>query len=345
MSKFAERLLAWYHQNKRDLPWRGHPDPYAVWVSEIMLQQTRVEAVVPYFLRWMQHFPTLAALAEAPEREVLKLWEGMGYYARARNLRKAAQVVLQEYGGKLPSDLAELRKLPGIGRYTAGAIASMAFGLDEAALDGNIRRVLARVFDVAEPADSPRGAAQLWKLAEKHLPKGQAADYNQALMDLGATICIAANPRCQVCPVNRMCKARRLGVQTERPVLRKKGAVPHRVVAAAIITRGRSVLLAQRPSTGLLGGMWEFPNGRVKGSPANKVARVVREHYGPEIECGEPVGVVQHTYSHFSVEVHAFRCTPIAVPKRKDLRWVPVGQLGEFPMGRVDRLIAQKLAA
>ena len=201
MTKFTDRLLQWYQENKRALPWRGHPDPYAVWVSEIMLQQTWFEAVAPYFKRWMERFPTTEALARAPERDVLTAWEGLGYYARARNLRRAAQVVVDEYDGKLPHDLSALRTLPGIGRYTAGAIASIAFGLDEPALDGNIRRVLARVFNIAEPANSPRGENMLWGLARKHLPPGRAGDYNQALMDLGATICIPANPRCPICPV------------------------------------------------------------------------------------------------------------------------------------------------
>src|SRR5512143_3539120 len=164
-SSVAQRLLNWYRAHARPMPWRGHPDPYAVWVSEIMLQQTRVETVIPYFERWMRRFPTIRSLAEAPEHDVLTLWEGLGYYSRAHNLHSAARLVMERYGGELPGDPEQLRKLPGIGRYTAGAVASIAFGLDEPALDGNIRRVLARVFDVAEPADSPRGAARLWELA------------------------------------------------------------------------------------------------------------------------------------------------------------------------------------
>lgn len=344
MSRLATRLLRWYDENKRSLPWRGHPDPYAVWVSEIMLQQTRVEAVIPYFQRWMQRFPTIAALASAPEGEVLSVWEGLGYYARARNLRHAAQVIVEQYGGELPSDAASLRKLPGIGRYSAGAIASIAFGLDEPALDGNIRRVLARVFGVVERVDLPRGTKLLWALAAKHLPKGRAGDYNQALMDLGASVCVPASPRCPICPVRGMCQARKLGIQAELPVLKAKQAVPHRVMVAAVITRGSRVLLAQRPSTGLLGGMWEFPNGIVRGAPGRSVETVVRKLYHLEVQCGEPLGVVRHGYSHYSVSVHAFWCKPVSIPKAKNLRWVPLRQLAKFPMGRVDRQIARKLA-
>ena len=344
MSRFASRLLDWYDKNKRVLPWRGHPDPYAVWVSEIMLQQTRVEAVTPYFERWMERFPTIASLAAAREQDVLSAWEGLGYYARARNLRRAAQLVVEKYNGQLPSETEQLRGLPGIGRYSAGAIASIAFGRDEPALDGNIRRVLSRVFDVEQPADSPQGIARLWELAEKHLPKGRAGDYNQALMDLGATICVPSNPRCLICPVMRLCKARELGIQNERPVLTAKKAGPHHVAVAGVIVRNGRVLLAQRPSQGLLGGMWEFPNGRVRGKPAASVAKTLRDLYGLEVECSEPLGVVEHGYSHFSISVHAFKCTPVAIPRRKNFKWVPFRQLAEYPMGRIDRQIARKLA-
>ena len=192
-----------------------------------MLQQTRVEAVIPYFERWMERFPSIAELAVASEQEVLSAWEGLGYYSRARNLHKAARIVIEEIWGELPNDLQALRSLPGIGRYTVGAIASMAFGQDAATLDGNLRRVFARVFNVSQAADSTAGEEILWKLAEAHLPTGQAGDYNQALMDLGATICLPKKPRCLLCPLNKMCQACQLGIQEQRPVLRPKPDVPH----------------------------------------------------------------------------------------------------------------------
>ncbi len=344
MSRFADLLLIWYNLNKRALPWRGHFDPYAIWVSEIMLQQTRVEAVIPYFLRWMDHFPTVSALARASERDVLRQWEGLGYYARARNLRSAAQVVDRDYGGELPRSVEELRRLPGIGRYTAGAIASMAFGLDEPALDGNIRRVLARVFNVSLPAKSPQGERRLWEFAAAHLPKGNAGDYNQAMMDLGAVICLPAKPRCPVCPVRRVCQARRLGIQDQRPVMAAKKAVPHHVyVAAAILKRGR-VLLAQRPSGGLLGGLWEFPKRKVVRASARRLEKSLRGLYDMDVRCGQPLGVVRHGYSHFSVEVHAYFCDAALIRRRPDLRWVSLKALDDFPMGRVDRQLARKLS-
>ncbi|MCB0118291.1 MAG: A/G-specific adenine glycosylase, partial [Anaerolineales bacterium] len=184
MNRLTTSLLNWYDQQKRTLPWRDHPDPYAVWVSEIMLQQTRVDTVIPYFEKWMKLFPSVKELAAASEQSVLAAWEGLGYYSRARNLHKAAKVIVEKYGGELPRDLEELRSLPGIGRYTVGAIASMAFGMDVPTLDGNLRRVFSRLFDVTDFADSLSGEEKLWELAAQNLPKGKAGDYNQALMDL-----------------------------------------------------------------------------------------------------------------------------------------------------------------
>ncbi len=344
MHRLATKLLKWYAQNKRTLPWRGDADPYAVWVSEIMLQQTRVEAVIPYFLRWMRLFPDVHRLAEASEQAVLKAWEGLGYYSRARNLQRAARLVMDQHGGYLPREAAALRRLPGIGRYTAGAIASIAFGQDEPALDGNIRRVLARLFNLELPADSPAGEKRLWELAQENLPKGRAGDYNQALMDLGATICVPSNPRCTVCPLNGMCEARLLGVQNERPILKAKAAVPHHLLVAAVVIRRGRVLLAQRPSKGLLGGMWEFPNGRAQSLAPRRVAAALRKACGTDVDCQEALGIIHHAYSHFSVEVHVFRCTMDSAPSGSGLRWIPLRELDSLPMGRIDRQIARRLA-
>jgi A/G-specific adenine glycosylase len=227
LAGFASRILRWYAKSARSLPWRGSSEPYRIWISEVMLQQTRVEAVIPYFERWMRELPTLQDLAHASERHVLRLWEGLGYYSRARNLQKSASMVQREFGGRLPSRTSELRKLPGIGRYTAGAISSMAFGLHEPALDGNIRRVLARVFNVTQPADSAAGRRLLWSLAAAQLPKSKAGDYNQALMDLGALICLPKEPRCLQCPVRKMCRAYGRGIQDQLPVLKPRKPTPH----------------------------------------------------------------------------------------------------------------------
>jgi len=344
---FAQSLLNWYDQNARDLPWRGHSDPYAVWVSEIMLQQTRVETVIPYFEMWMQRFPTVKALAEASEQDVLNEWEGLGYYSRARNLHKAARIVAGKFNGELPRDLDDLRSLPGIGRYTVGAIASIAFGMDEPTLDGNLRRVFARLFDVTEPADSPAGEKILWGLAAEHLPAGQAGDYNQALMDLGATLCLPKNPRCLLCPLMELCAARIAGTQEQRPVLKPKKVTPHVIHAAAVIVRQIKevphVLLAKRPSDGLLGGMWEFPNGPVTGNPAWELGQAMRTGYGLKFQTREPLAVIKHAYTHFKITVHAFRVEAAHIPNDKKLKWVPISELENYPMGKVDRQIARKL--
>ncbi len=349
MTEFSDRILDWYACHGRELPWRGHPNPYAVWVSEIMLQQTRVEAVIPYFERWMDSFPSVQHLAVASEQEVLSLWEGLGYYSRARNLFKAARIVVDKYGGELPRDLTALRKLPGVGRYTVGAIASMAFGLDVATLDGNLRRVFARVFDVAELADAPTGEEILWALAERHLPKGRAGDYNQALMDLGASLCLPRNPACLLCPLSELCKARALGLQEQRPVLKPKADVPHYTVTAAVLQRDGKILLAKRPSKGLLGGMWEFPGGKVeKGETLEAcLAREIREELGAEIHVGEAFGIYRHAYTHFRITLHAFLCELTdGEPKPVEaagLAWVVPAELSLYPMGKVDRQIAGRL--
>lgn len=343
-------LLAWYDRHARELPWRGAADPYAVWVSEVMLQQTRVETVIPYYERWMEHFPTLAHLAAASEKDVLALWEGLGYYSRARNLHRAAQRVMTEMNGRLPQSPEALERLPGIGKYTAGAIASIAFGVDSAALDGNIRRVMARVFDVSTPARSPEGERILWELAESLLPAGRAGDYNQALMDLGAVICTPRAPDCSSCPLQSFCLSWQKGVQEQRPVMLRKPPTPHFTVTAAIIHRPGEVLIAQRPADGLLGSLWEFPGGKLQ--PGEDLAaclqREIDEELAVKICIGEPLGVYRHVYTHFRVTLHAFHCRlangaqpqPIQV---QDLRWVHLEQLTGYPMGKIDRQIAEEL--
>ena len=348
-SQVASLLLNWYEVNARRLPWRGRSDAYAVWVSEIMLQQTRVESVIPYFERWMERFPTLESLAAASQHEVLATWEGLGYYSRARNLQRAAQIVMDEYDGKLPEDVDLLRRLPGIGRYSAAAIASIAFGLDEPALDGNIRRVIARLFNVTEDARSPKGERKLWDLAAASLPPGRAGDYNQALMDLGASICTPRSPACGRCPLTSECQACQLSIQEQRPVMAPKPAIPHYQVTAAIITRNSQVLIARRPSHGLLGGLWEFPGGKQQDGEdlPSCLRREIKEELEAEIEVGEPFGVYKHSFTHFRITLHAFCCTLLTGEPQPiqaaELCWVGRPALNDYPMGKVDRQIAHNL--
>lgn len=346
MTRFASRLLDWYARNKRELPWRDHADPYAVWISEIMLQQTRVETAIGYFQHWMAKFPNIAILARASEQDVLREWEGLGYYSRARNLLKAAQILDARYDAQLPPDPAALRALPGIGQYTAGAIGSIAFGLDLPALDGNVRRVLARAFNLVTPIDSRAGEMALLKLAIKHLPEGRAGEFNQALMDLGSQVCVPRNPRCSACPVRGLCRARKLGVQGRRPVRKARKPVPHHVMTAAVIASRGRVALSKRPSKGLLGGMWEFPKWRVAGRPRPALQKAIQKTYRLKVRRVEALAVVHHAYSHFTVAVHPFACqlvSRISKPGREDWHWVRVNELADYPMGKIDRQIARAL--
>ena len=342
-------MLDWYSENARELPWRNHPDSYAIWVSEIMLQQTQVETVIPYFLKWMRRFPTIPILAASSQQDVLNLWEGLGYYGRARNIHRAAVILVAGHGGRLPADIGKLRELPGIGRYTAGAIASLAFGKNEPVLDGNVRRVLSRVFHVTEPLRSTQGEKVLWRIAGEHLPPGKAGDYNQAIMDFGSTICLPKSPICADCPLMGLCQARDLGIQGALPVPQSKKEIPHYTVTAAVFMRDGQVLIAQRPQDSLLGGMWEFPGGKqeIGEDLESCLKREILEELGLVIQVGDLLGVYKHAYTHFRITLHAFYCSLNGLqPELKehtDIRWVAVTELKDFPMGKVDRQIANKL--
>ena len=346
-------LLSWFDRNKRDLPWRRNRNPYATWISEIMLQQTRVDTVKPYFERWMERFPDIRTLAEADEQDVLRLWEGLGYYSRARSLHKAAKVIVSKYGGQLPDDPAELRKLPGIGDYTAGAIASIGFGKPAAALDGNIRRILARYYDIADPVRIPQTEKLLWQLAEESLDRDRPGDYNEALMDLGSAICLPENPKCLLCPIAADCQARQNGTAAERPVMIKAEPVPHYIVTAAVIRdeSGEKFLLTKRPPKGLLGGLWEYPGGKQEPGESLEdcIRREILEELGVSIRVGGPFGVYKHAYTHFKVTLHAFFCSITEGEPRtlvaSELGWFSREELAALPMGKIDRMISERLTA
>lgn len=343
-------LLLWFEKDGRNLPWREVDDPYAIWVAEVMLQQTRVETVIPYYVRWLVKFPTLDQLASAETDDVLRLWEGLGYYQRAHNLHSAARIICEKYRGRMPQDPAELESLPGIGRYTAAAIASIAFGKRVVALDGNLRRVISRIinYDLDATTASAERQFQIW--ASRRMPESYASAFNQALMDLGATICIPKNPTCSKCPISSYCESFALGIQNQRPVKRGKSEIPHYIVSAGVLRRDGKVLIGRRPVGKLLGGLWEFPGGKCLQDESidDCLVREWQEELDMLIEPGGVVGVFQHAYTHFKVTVHAIECSAAGdVPSAKvhsEIRWVDPARLGEFPMGKVDRAIARRIA-
>ena len=308
MNSFADDLLAWYARNGRTLPWRGLDDPYPIWISEIMLQQTRVETVRPYYRRFLDRFPDPVRLADAPEDEVLALWSGLGYYARARNLHAAAQRIRDEHGGAFPRDFEAVVALPGIGPSTAGAILSSAFNQDHAILDGNVKRVLARV--EAEPEFPGRTPVErrLWQSARDRTPAGRARDYNQAIMDLGATLCQRTNPACTDCPVRRHCRARELGIQDQLPARKPKKANPVRPVWLALVESVDGLLLEKRPPTGFWGGLWCPPLVDLgdEADPAEACAALA-ERLGGQFALVEREPAYRHTFSHFHLDLHPLR--------------------------------------
>ncbi len=304
-------LFEWFDRSRADYPWRRTSDPYTVWVSEIMLQQTRVASVIPYYERFLERFPTLADLAAAPLDDVLKRWEGLGYYSRARNLHRAVRIIVDELQGQIPSTVEGLRNLPGIGRYTAGAIASIAFGVDAPVVDGNIIRVLSRLADITEDVGKSSTQSHIWEIASSLVPSGRAGSWNEALMELGNRICTPRAPDCGNCPLADFCQAQKLGVQEFRPVKTPKSPTPHYDVTAGVIRRGDGrLLIAQRPTTAMLGGLWEFPGGKREKDESliECLQREIREELGIEIRVGPQITTVRHAYSHFRITLYAFDC-------------------------------------
>jgi A/G-specific adenine glycosylase len=346
-------LLAWYHADHRALPWRDTRDPWAIWVSEIMLQQTRVDAVIPYWHRFLARFPDPAAFAAAPLDEALREWEGLGYYARCRNLHRAAAIVASVHGGAFPAspDLAAM--LPGLGRSTANAILSIAFGAALPVLDGNVRRVAVRLLDEREDPRKPAVDRRLWEAAQSWIAAApDPALHNQAMMELGAVVCLPRSPRCDVCPVAEGCRARAAGSAADLPVRAPVKVIPEVCVAVGIVRDGAGRLFVQRRRPeGLLGGLWEFPGGKVEAgeTPSEALRREMREETGWEVVVGAPVAVVRHAYSHFRVVMHAFECTGASGPpclRAADAwAWASAADLHRYAFPRANRKILEALQA
>ncbi|MEM9977845.1 MAG: A/G-specific adenine glycosylase [Cyanobacteria bacterium P01_D01_bin.2] len=339
-----QALLNWYGEQGRDLPWRRSRDPYAIWISEIMLQQTQVKTVLPYYQRWLATFPTVVDLAEAEQQAVLKAWEGLGYYARARNLHKTAQLLVEQHGGVFPKDFEAAIALPGIGRTTAGGILSAAYNLPVAILDGNVKRVLARL--VALPRPPAKAMDQLWQLSDQILDPQQPRDFNQAIMDLGATLCTRHRPACLLCPWQAHCAAYRQNLQSQLPMSETRAPLPHKHIGVAVIYDGDGrILIDRRKQEGLLGGLWEFPGGKIEPNETVEecVSREIKEELNIEIAVNDRLITVSHAYSHFKVTLNVFNCTHLSGEPQPiecdEIKWVTLDEIDNYPFPKANSQI------
>jgi len=339
------RLLKWFDLNARDLPWRHTQDPYAIWLSEIMLQQTQVDTVKAYYARFLKRLPTVGHFSRASLDTILKLWEGLGYYTRARNAHKAAKQVMKDFGGEFPNTVEGLQQLSGVGRYTAGAIASIAFGVRAPLVDGNVVRILCRIFCLYDNPTTSVMQKTLWTLASDLVPTKRPGDFNEAMMELGATVCHRQSPDCELCPLKTVCQAYQKGVQMELPQrVKRKPRPKYQVVVGVIYKHGR-ILIDKRKPEGLLGGLWEFPGGKKKSKESFKKAleREVREELDIEIHVKSKLVVVDHAYTHFEVRLHVYACEFVSGQPKclacTDIKWVFPGQLGRYAFPTANRKI------
>ncbi len=332
-----EELLKWFEKNQRSLPWREKYEPYQVWISEIMLQQTQVKTVLPYFDCWMKALPMIQSIAEVKEDKVLKLWEGLGYYSRARNIQKASKQIMEQHGGDFPSDYDDILALPGVGRYTAGAISSIAFNQNQPLVDGNVIRVLSRLFFYTKNTRLPEADKQMWEWASAVLPKGKARNFNQALMEFGALQCTPAATDCRPCPLKSRCKAYENDMVDQLPDRGPKKVSKNIKVAIAVIKKGDKVFIQKRPATGLMAGLWEFPGGKIeKGESAIKALhREVKEEVGISISNVRPIKKIKHAYTSFKVDLHCFAADheegEVQLKSASDGRWVELSDLEKYP--------------
>lgn len=342
-STLQQSLVHWFSQNQRDLPWRQSYEPYQIWISEIMAQQTQMDRVVEYFLRWMEVFPDIHTLAQAPEDRVLKCWEGLGYYSRARNIIKTAKILLRDHDAKLPANNKELLALPGIGPYTAGAIASIAYKQNAPVVDANIERIFARIFNIDLIPGSPEAKREFWLQAESVLPKGDARNFNQGLMELGALICRPKNPNCSACPLSSHCLALQYDLIPERPVPKKSTKIIPIDMATGVLSHNGMLFIQQRLADDVWGSLWEFPGGRMlKGETAEQtVIREYKEETEFKVQVEAKITTTIHHYTRYKVTLHCFRvslvgsdCDPV-LHAAQDFHWIPAKELSNyaFPAG------------
>ncbi|MGY4690544.1 A/G-specific adenine glycosylase [Salibacterium sp. K-3] len=331
---FQQQLLSWYEHHKRELPWRQNQDPYRVWVSEIMLQQTKVDTVIPYFHRFMEWFPDPESLAYADEEQVMKAWEGLGYYSRVRNLQTAVKEVVEEYGGTVPEERSEFSSLKGVGPYTAGAVLSIAYEKPEPAVDGNVMRVFSRIFNISDDIGKAKTRKRFEALVAPFLEGVKPSAFNQAVMELGALVCTPKSPGCLLCPVQDFCEARRQGTAEELPVKAKKKAPKAKDMAAVVLkNKDGRMLIHQRGESGLLARLWEFPNTEVPGQQAREEAlkQYLAEEYGVTAEIGEPLQKVEHVFSHLIWYITVFEAwTDDTAVRNADSLWVTMEETEDY---------------
>jgi A/G-specific adenine glycosylase len=341
VARLRRRLNAWYRTHRRPLPWRDTRDPYRIWVSEVMLQQTQVRTALPYYRRFLRRFPSLKCLAGADEQAVLKCWEGLGYYARARNLHRAAARVVAA-GGRVPDRWAGFRELPGVGDYIAAAVLSIAFDRPHAVVDGNVKRVLARLLALDAAADSPAGTRAFQAQADRLLDRARPGDFNQALMELGALVCTPRTPACGSCPLQGLCRAWCAGAVDRFPRRAPVRRVPEIDAAVGVVVRNNRVLVTRRPAGGLLGGLWEFPGGKIGPgeTPAQACIREIAEEVGLRVSVTEPLAEVRHAYTHFRVRLHVLICRHLGGRVRLNgptaFRWVRLAELDELALPKAN---------
>ncbi len=344
-------FIKWFDLNKRPMPWRETSDPYRIWISEIMLQQTQVATVENYYKRFIETFPDIKTLASADIHKVMKLWEGLGYYSRAKNMHQTARIIVRKYHSVFPDQLDDLLTLPGIGRYTAGAILSIAFGKRAPILDGNVIRVLTRVFHITDNISQTATQKVLWDFAEKILPDSQMRAFNEALMELGATVCIRKNPHCNQCPLMAVCEARKLQIQNNLPVKTPKKPVPHYDIVAGLIWHKGKFIITLRPADGLLGNLWEFPGGKVKPGESykNALIREISEELHISVWVGERIISVKHAYTHFKITLHVYRCCYQAGEIHLDrhaaqkYKWITPSQTDDYAFPGANRKVIEQI--
>jgi len=344
-----KNLVSWFQKNQRKLPWRKKYDPYGVWISEIMLQQTQVKTALPYFERWMKELPSINSVARAPQDKILKLWEGLGYYSRARNLQKAAQLIIKKHNGRFPNRYADILALPGIGKYSAGAISSIAFNRNKPVVDGNVIRVMARLANFSENTRLPQNIKQFWGWAEKLIPSGLAREFNQGLMELGALVCTPKKPNCSHCPVKKVCKGSQNGTAAQLPNRGEKTKNIPITVTLAVICKNGKIFIQKRPEKGLMGGLWEFPGGKTRKNETgpNAIRREIKEELSVTIKNVKKIARIRHNYTKFNVDLHCYSADldkgKIRLNFATKGKWVTPKSLTKFAFPAADKKLINDL--